>query len=82
MKLHQRVNIQVKLLQFWIKLKLKLQHIFGALFIRYRGGPTILHRYEPKVFENSHKRETLIQRIPKEHSRLDCLKGKGKTKYK
>ena len=50
--------------------------------MHYRGSPTILHRYESKVFENGHKGETLIQGTPKEHSRLDCLKGKGKTRYK
>jgi hypothetical protein len=76
------VNASINLLRFWTKLKLELQHAFGALFMRYRGSPTILHRYKSKVFENGHKRETLIQRIPKEHSRLDCLKRKGKTKYK
>ena len=65
-----------------MKLKLELQHAFGALFMCYRGSPTILHRYESKVFENGHKRETLIQRIPKGHLRLDCLERKGKTKYK
>ena len=76
------MNASIKFLQFWMKLKLELQHAFGALFMCYRGSPTILHRYESKVFENSHKRETLIQRTPKEHSRLDCLERKGKTKYK
>ena len=76
------MNASINLLRFWTKLKLELQHTFGALFMRYRGGPTILHRYETKVFENGHKRETLIQRIPKEHSRPDCLEEKGKTKYK
>jgi hypothetical protein len=50
--------------------------------MHYRGGPTILHRHKSKVFENGHKRETLIQRIPKGNSRLDCLERKGKTKYK
>jgi hypothetical protein len=60
------VNASIKFLRFWMKLKLELQHAFGALFIHYRGSPTILHRYESKVFENGHKREILIQRIPKE----------------
>jgi hypothetical protein len=76
------VNASNSFLRFWTKLKLELQHAFGALFMRYRGSPTILHRYESKVLENGHKRETLIQRIPKEHSRPDRLEGKGKTKYK
>jgi hypothetical protein len=61
-----------------MKLKLELQHAFEALFMHYRGSPTILHRYESKVFENGHKRETLLQRTPKEHSRLDCLARKEK----
>ena len=72
------MNASINLLQFWTKLKLELQHAFEALFMHYRGSPTILHRYESKVFENGHKRETLIQRIPKEHSRLDCLERKEK----
>jgi hypothetical protein len=49
-----------------MKIKLELQHTFGALFMYYRESPTILHRYKSKVFENGHKRKTLIQRIPKE----------------
>jgi hypothetical protein len=76
------VNTSINLLRFWTKLKLELQHAFEALFMCYRGSPTILHRYKSKVFENGHKRETLIQRTSKEHSRLDCLERKGKTKYK
>jgi hypothetical protein len=81
-ELQWRVNASINLLRFWTKLKLELQHAFGALFMRYRGSPTILPRYKSKVFENGQKRETLIQRIPKEYSRLDCLERKGKTKYK